>query len=566
MPITNELFTYGTKSNSNSNYLSPFIQAYSDGRFELLILRADLETAGFQENDSILDLKFFPTTISGVDIKNVKIGIKHTAKTNTVNGVFEPYNTYTEVFNQVTVARSTMVRNVWFTFTFSSPYIWNGIDNILITFMKDNSASNFSGAWQVRTMTSVERIKGFSSNSKVSPFDAETALIVTSQPFTVPSMQLTVADRLNKIVKTYAKIDSTSNISAKPVNSSNYLKASISSSSTAKASPIREFAEGNSTIRKNGLVGYWNAKQGLTATVWDNIAPNKIGSYNATVIGATSTVDGLYFDGVDDSVRIPAISQTDLPSGVITIETWVNIKNDTITYKHVVSGGSIPVFGHDEDKFGTLIAEPYDFNYNNTPAVLNAFHHAVIMMDVNRKIIQISVNGVNEIIDTSKLSDYHWGNHYDWKNIPISISEYIGYTESYYRFQGNMSLLRIYNRALDDDELKVNRDIGYEIGLEAPQSALLPSVSIVNIDKPKISDEVGMNQSVVTVRFDTNVIQYVARLNGSDHTTGTLIHSGGAVLANTDIQVVVDWNELSSEGQNRINIYGQNADGWTPYT
>jgi hypothetical protein len=99
-----------------------------------------------------------------------------------------------------------------------------------------------------------------------------------------------------------------------------------------------------------------------------------------------------------------------------------------------------------------------------------------------------------------------------------------------------------------------------DIGVSSP-----PTSTIVSVDRSKISDEVGMNQSIITIKFDTDVTQYVARLNGVDNTTGILVHSGGAVNANTNAQVIIDWNELTTEGSNRINIYGQNAYGWTLY-
>ena len=98
-----------------------------------------------------------------------------------------------------------------------------------------------------------------------------------------------------------------------------------------------------------------------------------------------------------------------------------------------------------------------------------------------------------------------------------------------------------------------------------PKTNPVPKVIKLETNRPKISDEVGMNQSIITVRFDTDVKEYVARLNGSDATTGVLVHSGGAVKANTDAEIIVDWNELGSEGSNRINVYGLNDYGWTEY-
>ena len=99
-----------------------------------------------------------------------------------------------------------------------------------------------------------------------------------------------------------------------------------------------------------------------------------------------------------------------------------------------------------------------------------------------------------------------------------------------------------------------------------PTPSLPPTVLSVIASKLIISDELNMNQSIITVQFDKDVTQYVARLNGIDHNTGALVHDGGSVIFGENAEIVVDWNELSSEGENRINIYGKDANGlWTPY-
>lgn len=101
---------------------------------------------------------------------------------------------------------------------------------------------------------------------------------------------------------------------------------------------------------------------------------------------------------------------------------------------------------------------------------------------------------------------------------------------------------------------------------EAAQTKGFPNVSTMNVNRSKISDEPGINQSVITIQFDKSVTEYRAMLNGTDYNTGVMVHSGGAVLANTDTQIIIDWNESLVEGLNRINIYGKNDIGWTAHT
>jgi hypothetical protein len=93
-----------------------------------------------------------------------------------------------------------------------------------------------------------------------------------------------------------------------------------------------------------------------------------------------------------------------------------------------------------------------------------------------------------------------------------------------------------------------------------------PVCTIISTSKTKISDEANMNQSIITFKFDKDVIQWIAKLNGNDQTTGTTVDSGTTLNANTNATCTVDWNEGLSEGINRINIYGKASDGtWTVY-
>lgn len=90
-----------------------------------------------------------------------------------------------------------------------------------------------------------------------------------------------------------------------------------------------------------------------------------------------------------------------------------------------------------------------------------------------------------------------------------------------------------------------------------------PVVRSTVVDFPKISKNPNLNKATVLVQFDTDVTEYVAMLGGVDQTTGINVHTGGPIKANTNAEVVVDWNELTSEGPNKINIYGKNSSGWT---
>lgn len=118
----------------------------------------------------------------------------------------------------------------------------------------------------------------------------------------------------------------------------------------------------------------------------------------------------------------------------------------------------------------------------------------------------------------------------------------------------------------------------------------IPTVTILNISKLKISDEEGMNKTDITFTFDTDVSKFTVNVNGVSHDTGIVAHSGGGltvlqlanmtvfdlaqqtvqqisfIVAGYEIVAEIDFTELYQEGANRINFYGKNLDGvWTPY-
>lgn len=99
-----------------------------------------------------------------------------------------------------------------------------------------------------------------------------------------------------------------------------------------------------------------------------------------------------------------------------------------------------------------------------------------------------------------------------------------------------------------------------------PTDTIPPSITITSVSKQKISDETGMNTSTIKFTFSEPVVQWSARLNGVSHTTGVELGSGTNVAQGVEATLIVSWNQLSSEGANRINFYGFDGTNWTTYT
>jgi hypothetical protein len=118
----------------------------------------------------------------------------------------------------------------------------------------------------------------------------------------------------------------------------------------------------------------------------------------------------------------------------------------------------------------------------------------------------------------------------------------------------------------------------------------IPYVTISNITKTKLSDEVGFQTTDLTFSFDTPVYIYTIRCNGIDYQTGVeierkeltvakikeeqtvaslrnlTVQDMRIILANTPITIEVAYTDLYQQGENRINVYGKSdTDEWTPY-
>ncbi len=91
-----------------------------------------------------------------------------------------------------------------------------------------------------------------------------------------------------------------------------------------------------------------------------------------------------------------------------------------------------------------------------------------------------------------------------------------------------------------------------------------PTITITNCTTTEISSVSGKDQCTVTFQSDTDLINWIAKADGTGHTTGITVGSGTTETANTDIQFVIDDEELTSGDKDyTITVYGENAAGWS---
>lgn len=317
-------------------------------------------------------------------------------------------------------------------------------------------------------------------------------------------------------------------------------------------------------IVTDGLIGYWHYQQGVSGSAWNNIAPATSGIYDGQIFGAILQSDGMYFDGVDDYINFnsfaPLVGLSEFTIDIVATNPYdLNVR---VLFGMYVNSSTRLSLGYYEEK-------TYISMYRS--GLSEIFGVKAIPYGNRSFVLTMGAEGRKTYID----GVFDVGDNYTFA-FPLTIPSKVvvgAATASLSRnnfFKGKIIAIRIYNKSLTQTEITQNYSVGVNVGLVDEPTQSPPSVTIVNIDAPtpnnKMSDEPNMDRATITFKFDKDVTEWRVRTVGSDHETGTLADSGGAVAANTNIIAEVDWTELYQEGQNRINIYGKGIDGqWTAY-
>lgn len=304
------------------------------------------------------------------------------------------------------------------------------------------------------------------------------------------------------------------------------------------------------------LVAYWHHTS-FDGAVWNNIAPDTEGSFNSmSVLGATKQSDSVYFDGVDDLVSFPSLFSGTYP---ISFDMWISADGSGYNSRQYLLSGHSSSYAERlflDSRYYISIGTGGWIDYSVDPRGAGWVHLAAVF-DMSTG-ITLYRNGVS-IGSVSSSGGWTRG---------IDLGGFVGNTSYFYK--GKVALLRFYEKALTLEQIQQNYNTGMEVGLSDTSSPTVPTPTIVSVNAPTtdntISDEPTMDRATVTFKFDTDVDEWTVRCTGTSPDTGILCDSGGAVTAGTEVAAEIDYTELYSEGQNRINIYGKNAAGWTPYS
>ena len=125
--------TVGAGATTSATYSNPFYSLWSNTHMQHLVLASELTASGlYAGNITSLGLNItVPSTLPMLDL-SVKIG--HTSATNMSSYVS---TTFTTVYTNASLMPITGVN----TMTFSTPFVWDGVSNIVIEICHGNSAS-----------------------------------------------------------------------------------------------------------------------------------------------------------------------------------------------------------------------------------------------------------------------------------------------------------------------------------------------------------------------------------------------------------------------------------------
>lgn len=316
------------------------------------------------------------------------------------------------------------------------------------------------------------------------------------------------------------------------------------------------------SIVTDKLTGYWHYKQGFEGNTWRNISPETKGRYNATVIGALLHPDGVYFDGVDDIAFVNGMHKG---GGARTVEIVYKLKtlnsSQSVYFLVYDEDFGIMLYNLESMYKGYLIGVVYDSDYDFDEPIL------VGGMPDESVFVTITITRDNNLDSVFYINGVKVANS---SFIPTDVDYLTDLSicggNNYYYTGGLVKSVKSYDKALTPQEVAQNFAVGYEnTGLTEESANTIPSATIISQSRNKISNITAVNSSIVKFKFDQDVTEWRVRTGGNSQDTGILADSGEIVKEGTEIQAEVDWTELSIEGANRINIYGKNNSGWTPY-
>ncbi len=136
----NVLATIGTgiSVNTNTSYPAPYGNSYWGAKHQILILKSELDALGITSGP-LTSVAFDVATAQGSALQNFEIKMGHTPQNYMLQSAWA-----NSITTPVYSAASYIDVIGWNTHTFTTPFIWNGIDNVVVDVCFNNSSSSYN--------------------------------------------------------------------------------------------------------------------------------------------------------------------------------------------------------------------------------------------------------------------------------------------------------------------------------------------------------------------------------------------------------------------------------------
>ena len=215
----------------------------------------------------------------------------------------------------------------------------------------------------------------------------------------------------------------------------------------------------NYCLGKNDLVGYWSFNEGQGTTAYDYSGSNYDGIINDGAFVEGISGSALYFNGESSYVNLGAVltrPKLQMGYGSVTVEHWINPPEWEPDYRQIFSG----VAGGGETGYGTMLhANGINFRcevygeiggrqrlIKDIGIIKNQWNHIVTVF--GRTDIKVYNNGV--LKSTTEITDPG--------AVQATITNFrIGSycSGAIWFFLGAIDEVRVYNRSLSDQEVKI---------------------------------------------------------------------------------------------------------------
>ncbi|MFH2002634.1 MAG: LamG-like jellyroll fold domain-containing protein [Planctomycetota bacterium] len=227
-------------------------------------------------------------------------------------------------------------------------------------------------------------------------------------------------------------------------------------------------AYGDSVDLEDGLVSYWSFNEGVGSVAHDEGGNGNDGD----IYGSPSWVDGisgkcLHFDGVDDYVNIPDVEDFYFADQSLTFLAWVTIHDNLNEYRNFISlgdgnGDNRPSINLVKSRSGYWQGRAYFESYDKSNWIGAAKSDEVGseladgewrllcgIYDWDSKTIKLYINGVLQS-SQGTLQSFDMN---DASQLSLRIGCWCGSDPTTEFHCGEIDEVRIYNRALNEDEI-----------------------------------------------------------------------------------------------------------------